>query len=187
VFPSGQKITSIFFFVMMTGCSNMKTLGWHYLKWHVYVIAARTRQVITMRRSTLCFALAAVPAAAFLPAAPRSTPSLRVCGGIQMVADTQESRRKVLGTAAAFAGERKKRNADLHREHRRNATLMLALYRDSILSLVLSDDYVFEQLGFSPMASRLRCQPHLLRCRPFPTTIHPLSLRLMKVLCESLL
>jgi len=62
-----------------------------------------------MRRSMLCFALAAVPVAAFLPAAPRSTPSLRVCGGIQMVADTQKSRRKVLGTAAALAGERNKR------------------------------------------------------------------------------
>jgi len=58
---------------------------------------------MVMRRSTLCLALAAVPAAAFLPAAPRATPSLRVSGGIQMAADTPNSRRKVLGTAAAFA------------------------------------------------------------------------------------
>jgi len=110
-----KKITSLFFFVMMTinflyRCSKIKTQGWHFLKWHDYVIAARTCQVHrTMRRSMLCFALAAVPVAAFLPAAPRSTPSLRVCGGIQMVADTQKSRRKVLGTAAALAGERNKR------------------------------------------------------------------------------
>jgi len=81
----------------------------------------------------------------------------------------------------------KQENANLHTGYWRNANLMLALYRDSILLHVLSDNYVFEQLGFSPMASRLLCQQHLSRCRPFPTTTHPLSLRLMKVFYESLL